>query len=197
PTPGQGRAGAREAPPPPPPPPPPPATIRPPPRDRSPRRRPSRPDRASNRRRTRMEMGPRCRKSRPNGKDPCRARWWPSRAGRRATDEASGCCPLPRPCSGPAQGREALRHSSWQLELACERSKVPFDLGRAHCYERGRLPVRRLVFVDDHRPDPLVEIMSTHHTRDYAELGAHALEEIERRAASHLRQRDLETCRRF
>jgi hypothetical protein len=49
-----------------------------------------------------------------------------------------------------------------------------------------------LILVDDHRPDPLVKIVSAHHTGDYAEFGAHALGEVERGAALHLRERDLE-----
>ena len=60
---------------------------------------------------------------------------------------------------------------------------MPFHLGRAHRCERGRLPARRLVLVDQQSPDPFVEVVSTHDARHYAELGAHAFGKIERRAA--------------
>src|SRR5262249_14110463 len=80
---------------------------------------------------------------------------------------------------------------------ACERHEMPFHFGRAHRCERGRSPARPLVLVYDHRSDPFVEVVSTHHAGDYSELGAHARGEIERRTASRLRKGDLETRRRF
>src|SRR5262249_58622006 len=86
----------------------------------------------------------------------------------------------------------ALQRSSWQFELAGYRSEVPLHRGRINRRESGRLPVRRLILVDDHRPHPLIEVMAPHHAGHYAEFGAHALGEIERGAAAHLRQCELE-----
>src|SRR5262249_59121675 len=56
---------------------------------------------------------------------------------------------------------------------------------------------RLWVFVYDHGSAPFVEVVPTHHGGDYAELGAHARGEIERRTAPHLGKCDLETRRRF
>src|SRR4249920_386095 len=58
-------------------------------------------------------------------------------------------------------------------------------------------PTRVIVFVDDHGPHTLVEIVPMDDTRHYAEFHAHARFEIPRLASSYLRQRQLETERRF
>ena len=74
---------------------------------------------------------------------------------------------------------------------------MPFDIGRAHRVERGRLPARRLVLVDDHRSYPLVEIAARNDSGGYPEFSAHALVEIEHSPPPQQRQRDLEAGRRF
>src|SRR5262249_57506247 len=109
----------------------------------------------------------------------------------------SACRGLRRARREPARGSAALPGWSWQLEFARKRREMPFHLGRAHRGERGRSPARPLVLVYDHRSDPFVEVVPTHHAGDYAELGAHARGEIERRTAPHLGKCDLETRRRF
>ena len=51
---------------------------------------------------------------------------------------------------------------------------MALDLGVGDLGERGRLPARRVVLVDDHRAHALVEIMAVDDARHYAEFGAHA-----------------------
>src|SRR5882672_2674892 len=74
---------------------------------------------------------------------------------------------------------------------------MPRDIRLADRLKRGRLPARRLVLVDDHRSYALVEVVAAHDARDYAEFDAHARFEIELPPAPQLRQRDLDTRRRF
>ena len=61
----------------------------------------------------------------------------------------------------------------------------------------GRLPARRVVLVDDHRAHALVHVVTIDDPRHDAKLGAHA--GLERMAApvAHLRERELQTGRRF
>src|SRR5258708_13084208 len=78
-----------------------------------------------------------------------------------------------------------------------QRLEMAFDLGRADRFERGWLPMRRLILVDDHRSNPFVKIMPEQQARGYAEFTAHALGKIEISTTPQLRQRDLETGRRL
>ena len=66
-------------------------------------------------------------------------------------------------------------------ELVLLRRKIPFHVANAR--QRGGLPARRLVLVDDHRSYPLVKIVPAQQTRDYAEFSAHALGEIKAASA--------------
>ncbi len=69
---------------------------------------------------------------------------------------------------------------------------MTLDLGLANGRKRGRPPIRLLVFVDDHRPDPLIKVMPSHHAGNYPVFGAHALVESERLAAPLQRECELE-----
>src|SRR5215813_14019992 len=100
----------------------------------------------------------------------------------------------------PARGCAAARSRadrSCQVELVRNRSKMAIDVGIADRRERRRLPMRRLILVDDHRPYPLVEVMPACDAGNYSEFGPHALGEIEAAAAPKLGERDLETQGRF
>src|ERR1044072_7194502 len=82
---------------------------------------------------------------------------------------------------------------SWQHQFVCaERGKMPFNAGISNVGERARLPARRVVLVDDYRPDPLADIVPVHDTRDDAEFAQHAVLERPVLAAPHLRERDLQ-----
>src|SRR5262249_43000529 len=107
------------------------------------------------------------------------------------------CRRLRRRRPEPVREGAALQRSSWQFELTASWSDVRLHLSRINRREGGRLPVRRLILVDDHRPHPLIEVMAPHHAGHYAEFGAHALCEIECGAAPHLRQCELEACWRL
>src|ERR1700730_18015618 len=78
-----------------------------------------------------------------------------------------------------------------------QRLEMAFDLGRADRFDRGWLPMWRLILVDDHRSNPFVKIMPEQQARGYAEFTAHALGKIEMSTTPQLRQRDLETGRRL
>src|SRR5262249_60923344 len=109
----------------------------------------------------------------PNERPPDKAIPRPPPTKPPPADRTIACRRLGRPRHEPVRGSAALRRRSWQLEFACKRREMPFHLGRAHRRERGGLPARRLVLVDDHSSDPFVEVVATHHARDYAEFGAH------------------------
>src|SRR5215813_11314043 len=100
----------------------------------------------------------------------------------------------------PARGCAAARlraDRSCQVELVRDRREMALNLGIADRGERRRLPMRRLILVDDHRPYPLVEVMPAYDAGNYSEFGPHALGEIEAAAAPKLGERDLETQGRF
>ena len=71
------------------------------------------------------------------------------------------------------------------------------DFRLANVGQRGRLPSRFVVFVDDHSAHALIEIMAVDDARHYAHFGAHARIEIGGCAVPHLRQREFKTERRF
>ena len=80
---------------------------------------------------------------------------------------------------------------------------MAFDDGRVDGLERGRLPVRLVVLVDQDGPDALVEIVALADPGDDAELGLHGLLEVQgaRRAAPARRRGScssatLRACRR-
>src|SRR5262245_23834805 len=74
---------------------------------------------------------------------------------------------------------------------------MTFDLGLADSGQSGRPPLRRLVLVDDHRPDSLIEVVPSYHMGNYPVFGAHALVESERSAAPLQGERELEAERRL
>src|SRR5262249_21948793 len=108
--------------------------------------------------------------------------------------------PLPprhaRARASPAAARSRAGRSC-QVELVSDRRKMRLDVGLADLPQRRWPPLRRLVLVDDHRTDSLIEIMPPGDAGNYSEFGAHALVEIEAAATAQLRQRDLEAQRRL
>src|SRR5262245_55325551 len=95
----------------------------------------------------------------------------------------------------PARGCAAARwraDRSCQVELVRNGREMALDLGIADRRERRRLPMRRLILVDDHRPYPLVEVVPARDAGNYSEFRPHALGEIEAAAAPELGERDLE-----
>src|SRR6476646_9259218 len=74
---------------------------------------------------------------------------------------------------------------------------MPLDFGITDLRQRSRFPARLVVFVDNHRADALVKIVTSDHARDYAEFRLHAHCEAPLFAAANLGERELETEWRF
>src|SRR4051794_23472951 len=87
---------------------------------------------------------------------------------------------------------------SWQHQaVTAEVGEMPLDLGVGDLGERGGVPARRVVLVDDHSAHALVEIMASNDARHYAEFRLHARCEVQGFAAAYLRQREFKAERRF
>ena len=100
--------------------------------------------------------------------------------------------------ASPARASAAARYWSWQEELIGEPREVAFPPRPAlTAASDGRLPARRLILVDDHRSYSLVEVVPPDDAGHDAKFGTHALGEIQRGTAPHLRKRDLQARRRF
>src|SRR5262249_55815081 len=129
------------------------------------------------------------------GRGPCQESGRPSRAGTGTGGGPTyGGEPLPRR-HAPARGCAAARlraGRSCQVELVRDRREMALNLGIADRGERRRLPMRRLILVDDARPYPLLEVVPARGAGKYSEFGPHTLGEIEVAAAPRLGERDLE-----
>src|SRR5690606_6524509 len=82
--------------------------------------------------------------------------------------------------------------------LPCgKRSEMCGDHRRIDLIEARRTPYRGVVLVDDGGADALVEIVAGEHSVENAELHAHALVDLERRASFDLVESHTEAGRRF
>ena len=75
---------------------------------------------------------------------------------------------------GGVADRSCRVRSMQRQFVSAERREMALDLGIRHLGERGRLPARRVVLVDDHRAHAFIEIMAMNDARHYAEFGLHA-----------------------
>src|SRR5436190_23031478 len=74
---------------------------------------------------------------------------------------------------------------------------MALDVTLADRLQRGRLPARCPVLVDDHRSYSLIKVMPLGEAASYSEFRTHALVEIKDSAAPEQRQGDLEAGRRL